>query len=240
MGLSFSFTLLLGTTSLYSKYSSPPLLKKKKIPFSICPYWPYWDHTCLTQNCIFRNENHQNLEHSIIFRNTSANVSPHQWNKSGYQILWENHRAIYTKHLPYPFRAAENTVCRSRSTVHQFNHFTTLLQTSEFTRVSLFSSTVATDHFSRCTFFNGWKLLLFAWDGSAGVRSIDLALLSLIQEMFLHMAPWFQSLQLAALRKLRRNFFCFMSFAHAQSTSESKSALCLSFTHAQRIKEWLL
>ena len=29
--------------------------------------------------------NHQNPEHSKIFRNTSANVSPHSWNKSSYQ-----------------------------------------------------------------------------------------------------------------------------------------------------------
>ena len=95
-------------------------------------------HTCLPQNCLFRNKNHQNPEHSIIFLNTSANVSPHLWKKSGHQILPENHRAIYIVHPPYQFRTAENAVCWSRSTVRQFNHFTTLLQTSEFTQVSPF------------------------------------------------------------------------------------------------------
>ena len=40
-------------------------------------------------------KNHQNLEQSIIFRNTSATVSPYLWNKSSYQILWENWRAIH-------------------------------------------------------------------------------------------------------------------------------------------------
>ena len=95
-------------------------------------------HTCRPQNCIFRNKNHQNPEHSIIFLNTSANVSPHLWKKSGHQILPENHRAIYIVHLPYRFRTAENAVCWSRSTVRQFNHFTTLLRTSEFTQVSPF------------------------------------------------------------------------------------------------------
>ena len=50
-------------------------------------------HTCLPQNCIFRNQNHQSLEHGIIFRNT-ANVSPHLWNNSSYQTVQENHRAI--------------------------------------------------------------------------------------------------------------------------------------------------
>ena len=50
--------------------------------------------TCLPKNCIFRNQNHQNLEHGIIFWNTSANVSPYLWNNSCYQILLENHRAI--------------------------------------------------------------------------------------------------------------------------------------------------
>ena len=62
---------------------------------------------CLPQNCIFRNKNQQNPEHSIIFRNTSANASPNLWNTSGYQILWENHRVIYTVHLPYWFHAAK-------------------------------------------------------------------------------------------------------------------------------------
>ena len=52
-------------------------------------------HTCLLQNCVLRNKNHQNPEHSIIFRSTSANVSPHLWNTSSYQILWENREAIH-------------------------------------------------------------------------------------------------------------------------------------------------
>ena len=33
-------------------------------------------HTCQPKNCVFRNKYHQNPEHSIIFYNTSANVSP--------------------------------------------------------------------------------------------------------------------------------------------------------------------
>ena len=83
---------------------------------------------------------------------TTASVSPHYLNKSGYQIFRENHRAIYIVHLPYQFCAAENAVCQSRSTVRQFNHFITLLHTSEFTQVSPFSSTMAKGHFSWCTF----------------------------------------------------------------------------------------
>ena len=51
-------------------------------------------HTCQPHKCVFSNKNHQNLECSIIFRNTSANISPHPWNNSSYQILWQNHRAI--------------------------------------------------------------------------------------------------------------------------------------------------
>ena len=38
--------------------------------------WRWLLHTCLPQNCVFRNKNHQNPEHSIIFQNASANVSP--------------------------------------------------------------------------------------------------------------------------------------------------------------------
>ena len=34
----------------------------------------------------------------IIFRNTSANISPHFWNKSGCQILRKNYRAFYLTH----------------------------------------------------------------------------------------------------------------------------------------------
>ena len=104
-------------------------------------HWCSHYHTCLPQNCVFRNKNHQNPEHSIIFWNTSANVSPHLWKRSGYQILQENHGATYIVHLPY-------AVCHSCSTVCQFNHFTTLLQTSEFTQVSPFSSMVTKGNFS--------------------------------------------------------------------------------------------
>ena len=43
----------------------------------------------------FQEQNHQNPEHSIIFKNTSANISQHLWNKSSYQILRENWRAIH-------------------------------------------------------------------------------------------------------------------------------------------------
>ena len=164
-----------------------------KLPAYILAYPP---------NCIFRNKNRQNPEQSLIFQNTSANVSPHLWNKSSYQSLRENHRAIYTVHLPYRFRAAESTACRSRLTVCQFNHFTTLLRTSEFTQVSPFSSTVAKDHFSWCTFLNLWKWLLFAGDGLAGAWSIDSAMLSVMHKMFSQMAALFQSIWLAALQKL--------------------------------------
>ena len=41
------------------------------------------------------NKNHPSLKHSIIFQNTSPNVSPHLWNKSSNKILWENRRAIH-------------------------------------------------------------------------------------------------------------------------------------------------
>ena len=47
----------------------------------------------------------------------------------------------------------------------------------------------------------------------------------------------FRSIWLAALWKSWRNFFCFLSFMHEHSTSKSKSALFLSFMHAQRIQK---
>ena len=106
----------------------------------------------------------------------------------------------YTVHLPNRFSAAENAVCRSHSTVCQFNHFTTVLQTSEFMQVSPSSSMVIKGHFSWYAFLNVWKRLLFA-GGFAGAWSIDLAILSLELETFLQMALWFQrSIQLTAPR----------------------------------------
>ena len=87
-------------------------------------------HTCLSQNCVFWNKNHPHPEHCIIFRNPLANISPHLWHKSGYQILLENHRAIHIVHLPHWFCVVVNTVCWSCSTSHPSNHFTKALQTS--------------------------------------------------------------------------------------------------------------
>ena len=70
---------------------------------SLTRKWPRHSHTCLPRNCVFRNKNHQKPEHSIIFPNTSANVSPHLWNKSSYQILQENQTAIHcAPPLPIP------------------------------------------------------------------------------------------------------------------------------------------
>ena len=126
-------------------------------------------------------------------------------------------------HLSCWFCADKNAVCPSRSTVRQFNHFITLLWTSEFTHVSPFLSVVAKNHFSWCTFLNVWKRLLFAVDGFPGSSSKDLDMLSVVYETFSQMALRFRSTRLAASRKLWRNFFCFVSFA--QSTSKSKSAL---------------
>ena len=107
----------------------------------------------------------------------------------------------YIVHLPYWFRTAENTVCWSHSTVRQFNHFTTVLQTSGFMQASPSLLTVMKGHFLWYAFLNIWKRLLFAGDSFAGVRSIDSAMLSLEHETFLQMVLWFRrSIRLAVLR----------------------------------------
>ena len=148
-------------------------------------------------------KNHQNLEYSIIFRNALVNISQFLRNKFGYQILWGKHRAIYTMYLPYWFHTAEKAVCRSCSTVHQSNHFTTVLRTSEFMQVSPFSSTVVKGHFSWYVFLNVWTYLLFAGDVFCGCDVL--------------------------FQKIQQSYFCFVSFVHVQSTSKSKSAyFCLS------------
>ena len=110
---------------------------------------------------------------------------------------------MYTVHLPYPFCTAENAVCRSRSTVHQSSHITTVLWTSKFTRVSSFLPMVTKGHFSWYAFFflHLWKHLLFAGDGFVGAQSIKSAMLSLEHEAFSQMAPRFwRSIWLAALQ----------------------------------------
>ena len=128
-------------------------------------------------------------------------------------------------HLPYRFRTAENAVCQSRSTVRQFNHFTTVLQTQEFTQVSPSSSTMTKGHFSWYSFLSVWKRLLFAGDGFAGAWSIGSAMLSLEHETFLQMALWFRrSIRLAvswmqcSLQETSEKLFfasCFLSMRRA-------------------------
>ena len=101
--------------------------------------------------------------------------------------------------IPYWYDKAKNAVCQSRSTVCQCiavcqcNHFTTGLQTSEFTQVSPFSSVVMIGHFSWYCFFNIWKSLFFTENGLAGAQSVDLDIPFLLQETFLHMVLWFYS-----------------------------------------------
>ena len=103
-----------------------------------------------------------------------------------------------------------------------------------------FLSTVTKGHFSWYAFLNVWKRLRFTGEGSAGVRSVDSALLCFIHEMFFFTNGCPNSEDLFGLqlsrcdvlfRTLQRNLFSFMSFMHVQSTSKSKSAyFCPSHT----------
>ena len=109
-------------------------------------------HTCLPQNCIFRNPNHQNPEHGLIFQTTLANIfwffkGKSQGNPTMCILNWVG--------------KAENAVRWSRLTVHQSNHFTTILQTSDFTQMSPFLSSVMNGHFSWYSFLNVQKCLFF-------------------------------------------------------------------------------
>ena len=158
-------------------------------------------HTCLSHNCIFRNKNHQNPEHSIIFRNTSANVSPHLWNKSNYQILWENRRAIHCAPPILIPRSWEHClpIMLDCPPVQSFHNST--VNFTVHASVTFLVTTVTEGHSSWYAFLNVWKHLLFAGDGFAGARSIDSAMLSLTHKMFSQMASWFwSSMQLAVLQ----------------------------------------
>ena len=134
------------------------------------------------------------IERSKIFRNTSANVSPHLWNKSSCQILWENHRTIYLTNSAQ-LRMLFLLIRLDCPSVQSFHN-----SSGNFKfQASLFSSTVMKSHFSWRAIFDVWKHLLFTRDGFAGMRSIDSAMLSLAHETFIHMAPWFwRPIRLAA------------------------------------------
>ena len=202
-------------------------------------HWCSHYHTCLPQNCVFRNKNHQNPEHSIIFWNTSANVSPHLWKKIQLPDFMGKSQGILHCAPPIPILCSWERclpIMFDCPPVQSFHNTTANFRVHASVT---FSSTVAKDHFSWCTFLNIWKHLLFAGDGFGGVRSKDSAMFSIVCETFSQMAPWFQSTRLAASLKLQRNLFCFVSFVHAQSTSESKFALFLSFVHAQRVQKCL-
>ena len=129
---------------------------------------------------------------------------------------------IYIVHLSYRFNTAENAVCRPCSTVHQSNHFPTVLWASDFTEVPPFSSMVAKGHFSWYAFLNMWKHLLFAGDGFAGAQSIDSTMFSLVHETFWQMAPWlWKSIWLETSQ---------MQCSLLGNFRETSSASCLSCT----------
>ena len=110
---------------------------------------------------------------------------------TSFQIYRKITGQSYIVHLHYQFCAAENAVCRSHSIVHQSNHFTTVLQPSEFTQVSPFLCTVMKGHFSGYPLMNLWKCLFFSEDDLPGVQLADSAMLSLSHETFLQMVPCF-------------------------------------------------
>ena len=88
---------------------------------------------------------------------------PHIYEISPATRSYRKIKQQYTVHLPYRFRAAENAVCRSRSTVHKFKLFTTLLQTSKLTQVSAFSSTAHERPLLKVYFLKRLEMSPFCW-----------------------------------------------------------------------------
>ena len=119
-------------------------------------------HTCLPQNCIFRNKNHQNPEHSIIFQNTSANVSPHLCNTYSYQILQENQRAIHCA-PPLSIRCSWEhclLITLNCPPVQSFHN-----NIANFRVHASVTFHMTKGHFSWYAFLNVWKHVLFTGDG---------------------------------------------------------------------------
>ena len=126
---------------------------------SFCAPIPYthksahtYIHACPPQNCIFRNKNHQNPEHSI-FSGTHHQTYHHIYeiNPATRSYRKVTGQSTLCSSLTHSVQL-RTLVCQSRLTICQFNHFTTVLQTTEFTKVSPFLSMVTKGHFSWYTF----------------------------------------------------------------------------------------
>ena len=131
-------------------------------------------------------------------------------------------------HLPYWFRAAENAVCRSRSTVHQCNHFTSLLWTSEFMQVSPFSSMVMKD-FSWFRWRQFWMCIINRFcDAFPRTRNFFWQIVPWFQRSIWFAASWMWCSLRETSEKLLLCVFCACA-AHFQE----QICIFLSFTYMQ-------
>ena len=196
-------------------------------------------HIRLLLNCIFRNLGHQNPEHGMIFRNTTANVSTHAWNQSGQRFFRKITGQSYSVCLCYWIGASGGTVCKP--TVHQLNDFTTVYSAGV--------TSLACDdkgHISWYSFLNVWKHLLFTGDGMAGVKLVNSATLCCSRDLFLQTVLWFWcSVWLAASwvwsspwGTLEKQFLFHVFRIH---TKNFPWQICIfaSFAHMQCIQKWL-
>ena len=67
------------------------------------------------------------IRNTAKFSGTHQQMYPHIYEINPATRFYGKIEGQYTVHLPYRFRAAENAICRSRSTVCHFHHSTTVL-----------------------------------------------------------------------------------------------------------------
>ena len=203
-------------------------------------------HTCLPPNCIFRNKNHQNPEHSIFFQNASANVSPHLSNKSSYQIVCENCRALHcAPPLPIPCSWEHCLPIRLDSPPVQSYHHSTanfrvhasvtflvygderpLLMVCFLKRLE--TSPFCWSRFCRCVI----NRLGHAFPRTRNIFTNGAMILKI------YLACSFTDAMFSS-GNFGETSFCFVSFPHAHSTSENKSAYFCFSPHVRCIQKWL-
>ena len=177
-------------------------------------------YACLPQNCVFRNKNYQNLEHSTIFINTLANISPNLWNNSNCQIIWENHRAVLHCEPPLPIPRSPECcfpITLNCLPVQSFHNSTANFKVDASVTFLVYGDERP---LLMVSFLKHLKTSPFCWRWSCRYTT---AILSLTHKMFSKMVPWFwKCLQLAAfwmqwfLRNTSEKFLLHVFHTHAE------------------------
>ena len=202
--------------------------------------WKYEEKTiCAYPKIAFSSIKMTKIQNKVFFRNTSANMSPYLLNNSSHQILRENHTALLHC-APLLLIPRSSKCCLPISldclTVQSFHNSTTNFRVHTSVTFLINSD----ERLLLMVFFlEHLKTSLFHWKQFGRcVISRPSHAFPLTQNILAHSALMLLGLKLRGysvlFRKLWRNFFCFMSLTHAQSTSQNKSA-CFCLLHMRNV-----